>query len=218
VLPVNKKSLLAAAFILALLFSAVVGRQIINLAEANPNLLKGLYCNISIQSPQNETYNTEPILLNFTVKNNYVSDAYLYFYLLDGQDRQSSVKVKEIQVIGQETISNDTYVPYTEYTLWGQAILPNLSDGPHNLTVFMGWVKEDGVIYHANIDPFSTTAHFSVDTTTPTPSPSPSPQETEPELFSPTWLAVVAIIAIGGAAFTFYYFTKNRKTTIQNEK
>ena len=85
-------------------------------------MLKGLYCNISIQSPQNGTCNTEPILLNFTVKNNYVSDAYLYFYLLDGQDRQPSVKVEEIQIIGQETISNDTYISYKEYTLWGQAV------------------------------------------------------------------------------------------------
>ena len=202
----------ALALIFALLFSAGTGTQIINLAGANPNLLKGLYCNILIQSPQNGTYNTEPILLNFTVKNNYVSDAYLYFYLLDGQDRQSSVKVEEIQVIGQETISNDTYIPYTEYTLWGQAILPNLSDGPHNLTVFMGWVDSDEVIHHANIDPFSATAHFSVDTTTP-PSPSPSPQETEtePEPFPVTLAATVAVsVVVIGAGLLVYFKKRNQ--------
>jgi hypothetical protein len=151
-----------------------------------------------------------------------VSDAYLYFYLLDGQDRQSSVKVEEIQVIGQETISNDTYIPYTEYTLRGQAILPNLSDGPHNLTVFMGWVKEDGVIYHANIDPFSTTAHFSVDTTTPTPSPSPSPQETEtePESFTVALAttAAVAVVVIG-VGLLVYFNKRSRQVAVigQNE-
>jgi hypothetical protein len=32
------------------------------------------------------------------------------------------------------------------------------------------------------------------------------------------WLAAIAIMAIGGAAFTLYYFAKNRKTTFKNEK
>jgi hypothetical protein len=52
----------------------------------------------------------------------------------------------------------------------------------------------------------------------PSPSLSPSPQETEPEPFPTTWLSTIGIIAIGGAAFTLYCFTKNRKTTLKTEK
>ena len=205
-----KRTALALILILAFLFSLITGTKFVNLAEANPNFLKGLYCNISIKSPQNGTYNTEPILLNFTVKNNYVSDAYFYFYLLDGQDRQSSVKVEEIHVIGQETISNDTYVPYTEYTLWGQAVLPSLTDGPHNLTVFMGFLL-NGTIHHANIDPFSATAYFSVDPTAATPSPSPSPHETEPEPFpAALFAAIVAVVVMVSASLLVY--SKKRKS------
>jgi hypothetical protein len=203
-----KRTALALTLILAL-FLAVVGTQMVNLAEANPDLLKGLYCNISVQSPQNGTYNTAPVLLNFTVKNNYVSGAYLYFYLLDGQDMQSSVKIEEIEIIGEETISNDTYVQYTEYTLKGQAVLSDLSDGPHNVTVFMGWVKADGVIYPANIDPFSATAIFNVDSTIK--SPSPSPQETEPEPFPTIFVAAsVAIVATGSGISAAYYLRRKK--------
>jgi hypothetical protein len=72
-----KRTALALPLILAL-FSAVVCTQMVNLTEANPYMLKRLYYNISIKSPQNGTYNTEPVLLNFTVKNNHTSD-YLYF-------------------------------------------------------------------------------------------------------------------------------------------
>jgi hypothetical protein len=211
-----KRKALALAITLTFLFSAIAGTQLVNLAGANPNMFKkGRYCDISIQSPQNRTHNAEPIFLNFTVKKVDVSDTYSYFYLLDGQDIQSGVKVEEIQLVGQETITNDTFFPYTEVNLKGQAVLPKLSDGPHNLTVFIGWVREDGVIFHANIDPFSTAAYFSVDTTTPTPSPSPSPQETEtePEPF-PTVLVVavfVTVCAIVAAGLLGYFKKRNRK-------
>ena len=201
------KRKIALTLILALSFSVVAGTQFVNLAGANPNMFKkGRYCNISIQSPQNGTSNAEPIFLNFTVKKVYVSDTYSYFYILDEQDLQSGVKVEEIQLVGQETITNDTFFPYTEYTLRGQAVLPKLGDGPHNLTVFIGWVKENGVIYQANIDPFSATTQFSVDPTATSPSPSPSPQETEPEPFPPTLVvASVVPIAVVGLGLLVYF-------------
>lgn len=203
-----KRTALALTLILAL-FSAVVSTQMVNLAEANPNLIKGFYCNISVQSPQNGTYSTAPVLLNFTVKNNYVYDVYLYFYLLDEQDMQSSVEIEEIEIIGEETISNDTHFPYTEYTLKGQAVLSNLSDGPHNVTVFMGWVNADGVIYPANIDPFSATAIFNVDSTIK--SPSPSPQETQTAPFPTTFVAASAAIVATGSGLSAAYYVRKKK-------
>jgi hypothetical protein len=213
-LSVNKKTI-TTTFILASLFLVAAGTQFVSLAGANPNMFKkGRYCNISIQSPQKGTYNAEPVFLNFSVKKVDVSDTYSYFYLLDGQDIQSGVKVEEIQLVGQETITNDTFFPYTEVTLKGQAVLPNLSDGSHNLTVFIGWVREDEVIFHANIDPFSTTAYFSVDTTTPTSSPLPSPQETEtePEPFTVALgtTAALAVVVIG-VSLLVYFKKRNHK-------
>jgi len=163
-----KRTALALTLFLTL-FSVTFGVQAVKVAKANPTIyIKPLYCRISIQSPQNRTYNTEPILLNFTVKiNREVFDSYPFFYILDGQ---SSVEVEEIQVIGQERISNDvpasgniSYAPYTEYSLRGQAVLSSLSDGRHNLTVFMGadWVISN----QASVDPLFATVDFSVDTT-----------------------------------------------------
>ena len=117
--------------------------------------------------------------------------AYQYFYLLDGQDTQASVEVEEIQDFG----------PSAEYHHEGQIILPKLPDGWHDLTVFLGYVDADGVIHHADVNPFSATAHFNVDTAS------------QQELFPATWLiAAIATIVIGGVALTLY-FTKNRKTT-----
>jgi len=185
----------ALALILAL-FSAVVGTQMVNLAEANPHMLKRLYCNISIQSPQNGTYNTEPVLLNFTVKNNHFSD-YLYFYILDGQDTQSGVRVEEAQIIGEETISNDTAFSYTEYTSWGQAVLPNLSDGPHNLTLY---AVDTGSIYRA-----SETIYFSI------------AEEPEVEPFPTTLvIAPIASVAVIGLGLLVYFKKRKHKTEITN--
>jgi hypothetical protein len=203
-----KRTALAPTLILALLFSAVAAAELVNLAEANPTYIKPLYCRISIQSPQNGTYNTETVFLNFTVKTNEGDfDSYPYFYLLDGQ---SSVEVEEIQVIGQKRVSDDVsyygstpWAPYTEYTLRGQAVLSNLSDGWHNLTVFMGadWVISNQTI----VDPFFATVHFSIDTTS-----LEHPQEPQSEPFPTTLVAAsVASVVVIGAELLLYFKKRN---------
>ena len=77
------------------------------------------------------------------------SDVYLYFYILEGQDIQSGVKIEDIQFVGQETISNYAPLSYVETTLRGEAVLPSLSDGAHSVTVFIGQVIGDGTIQPA---------------------------------------------------------------------
>lgn len=205
-----KKTALAPTLVFALLLSVVAEAHLVNLVSANPNMFKRpRYCNISIQSPQNGTYNTESILLNFTVKKVDVSDTYSFFYLLDSQDIQSGVKVEDMQLAGEEAITDPPFFPDTEITLKGQVALPKLGNGPHNLTVFVGWTREDGVIFHANLVPFSTTAYFNVDTAVaPTPSPSPSLQETEtePEPFPTTLvIATAAPVAVVTSAVLVYF-------------
>ncbi|MCW4044059.1 MAG: hypothetical protein NWE94_00905 [Candidatus Bathyarchaeota archaeon] len=198
-----KTAILALILVLTLILSILIGTQLVNFASANPDpykmgFKKQRHCNITIASPRDAAYCAEPILLNFTVKKVYVSDAYSYFYFLDGQNIQSSVKVEEVQLIAQETIRNDTFFPYEVLTLRGQAVLPQLSDGEHNVTVFVGWMREDGVIYPANIEPFSATTRFCVGASLLSPAPSLLPQETEaePAQFPVVLVAVAAVSVI----------------------
>jgi hypothetical protein len=179
------RKLIAVLFVLSFL-----GIQLISSAGANPNMfMKPRYCNISIQSPQNGTQNSAPILLNFTVKEWDISNAYSYFYIIDGQDYQLGVKIEEIQLVAQENLSEEHVFSYVETTLAGQVVLPSLPDGAHNVTVFIGQVLDDGTIRPANVDPFSTTANFNVDSTIQS---SPPPQETEPKPFPTTLVAATA--------------------------
>jgi hypothetical protein len=170
VLPVKKLNILAAVFILALLVLTVAFTYFVGLAKANPMYgVKGLYGEFSMESPQNRTYDGGTIFLNFTVKTN--DKHYPYFYFLDGAGWLASVKVEQINIIGAATVSDDVsssgipFQPYTEYTIWGQAALPIMSDGEHNLTIGMcaelrGQVLGDGAF-------FETTVNFSVDATFP---------------------------------------------------
>ena len=204
-----KKAALAVTLILTL-FTAAFCTQIISLASANPNMfMKPRYCNISIQSPQNGTQNSESILLNFTVKKWEVSDVYSYFFIIDGQDIQSGVKIEEIQFVGEETISNDAPLSYVETTLRGEAVLPSLSDGAHSVTVFIGQVIGDGTIQPANVDPFSTTANFNVDSTIR--SPSPTPQEADLTPFPTTLVATASGVSAALACLSLLIYFKKRK-------
>jgi hypothetical protein len=91
--------------------------------------------------------------------------------------------------------------------------------GPAN---FRLKIKTTNVYSYTLIVEYDANAPTAETTSSPSPSPSlspsPLPQETEPEPFPATWLAAIAIIAMGGAAFTLYCFTKNRKTTLKTEK
>ena len=168
-LPVKKLNILAAVFILALLVLTVAFTYLVGLAKANPMYgVKGLYGEFSVKSPQNKTYNGGTIFLNFTVKTN--DKHYPYFYFLDGQGWQASVRVEQINIIGSATVSDDVsssgipFQPYTEYTIWGQAALPIMSDGEHNLTIGMCAELRGQALGGAF---FETTVNFSVDATFP---------------------------------------------------
>jgi hypothetical protein len=192
--------------IAVLLVLAFLGVQLIRFAGANPNMfIKPRYCNISIQSPQNGTQNSAPIFLNFTIKKWDVSD--VYFYILDGQDYQSGVKIEEIQFVGQETMSDEGVFSYVEITLRGRAVLPSLPDGAHNVTVFIGQVLGDGTIRPANLETFSTTANFNVDSTAKS---SPSPQENEQKPFPTTLVATAAGASVAAVIGGFLIYLKKR--------
>jgi len=212
-----KKTALALTIILALLIVAIV--QICNFVRANPVYQKPGYDIVSIQSPQNKTYNTDLIPLNFTCRTDFYPNYLAWCYTLDGNATilygavwNTLLKVEQ-KLVGQVLISDDSpgpgyepYPPYTEYIIECNSVLPPLSDGLHNVTVYRGPNYEFSGVYYT---PY-TTGYFQVDTS---PSPSPSLQETEtqqPEPF-PTTLVVasVAIVAFIGLGLLVYF--KKRK-------
>jgi hypothetical protein len=130
---------------------------------------------------------------------------------LDGQDIQAGVEVEEMQLVGQETISEEHLFDYVEDTLMGQAVLPILSDGNHDVTVFIGQTKDDGTIQPANIEPFSSTVSFSVDTTIPSSSPKATETSLNSEPFPTTFVAVSAVIVATGSGFSAVYYIRKKK-------
>jgi len=216
------------ALMLILMFSVLAGTRIISLTDANPNLIKGHYCNFSLQSPQDlMTYDAGTILLNFTAKTQWnMPPSYSYFYSLDEQDLQSSVEIKNVQIVGKENITDDTVKPYIETTLIGQAALSGLSNGPHSIRVFYGGYLGNGTIY-AKLES-SVTAEFIINTEAELPSPSPSleptltPQPTPEQTPLPTINTgpsphyydfliggIAGAVAIA-ALVLLYYFTKRK--------
>ena len=104
-----KRTASALTLILALLFSAITGTQIIKLAESNPAWftprINGPTITITILSPINQKYNVTDIPLNFTVSERVSK----LTYSLDGQ---------------------------AKVTISGNTNLTGLSGGSHNLTVY----------------------------------------------------------------------------------
>ena len=59
-----KRTASALTLIIVILFSTVAGVQFAKLAKANPDSLIKYYIGISIESPVNETYRTNKIILD----------------------------------------------------------------------------------------------------------------------------------------------------------
>jgi len=187
-----KKTVLALTLIVGLVLLAVIIQRV-DLIKANPNFFKDNYCDMSIHSPQNMTYDTGNIILDFTAKTlDNIPPKYDYFYSLDGQDIESSVKIEDVQIVSEEEIANETIVPYTDTTLKGQAELPLFTNGSHSIRVFSGYFI-NGKIHYIAADPYSATVDFIVISGTATPSPEPTPYEESTSF--PTSLVIASVIA-----------------------
>jgi hypothetical protein len=187
-----KKTVLALTLIVGLVLLAVIIQRV-DLIKANPNFFKDNYCDMSIHSPQNMTYDTGNIILDFTAKTlDNIPPKYDYFYSLDGQDIESSVKIEDVQIVSEEEIANETIVPYTDTTLKGQAELPLFTNGSHSIRVFSGYFI-NGKIHYIAADHYSATVDFIVISGTATPSPEPTPYEESTSF--PTSLVIAPVIA-----------------------
>jgi hypothetical protein len=175
-----KRTALALRIVAFLLFLLLVAFQSVRLADANPAPSEPPH--IYIWCPDNgATYTAQNLSLNFTCTNaldwfgNAITDWYIgspvFTYSLDGKDNV--------------TITDTTTLPVTSST-----ILPELSYGSHNITVY-GLFTTNGYVDpfdpnspHATVTHSSSTV-FSVEPS-PSPTPSSSPSPTPSSSPSPT--------------------------------
>ena len=167
----EKKTLSAVVFISALLFSAVVGTQLTNLAAADP-LIEERYESspiVSIYSPANGTY-VNMVLLNFTVTKSvdWLSTPISFSY--SGGISQKLVSVYfyiDGNFYGSVAPNSNLLSPFS-YSL----LLTNLTDGSHTLVVradstgvVRNWISS--TVYSVPIDSVFATANFTLDSTPP---------------------------------------------------
>jgi hypothetical protein len=212
----NKTALVCCVLLLLL-----VGMfQFYGLARANP--LPPDWTNpkmtITIHSPQNETDNNLPVLVNFTAQCSpefrLVTGQYWvesFFYVLDEQSMSSSgTKFTEIQPTRPYPTDEGYY--YIDY--FGQAYLTNVNAGSHNITVYYGVLvnvnsPNERIVYNAT---WASTSHFYVMLQTPSLSPTPSPEPTPTAELFPTTLVMASVAVLVVVDFgLLVYFKKRHK-------
>ena len=128
------KKALALTLALALLFSTVAGTHLVNIVKANPAPEPNNPI-IIMESPTNNTYHIAPLTLNVTIKtmktlwegmNIAQTQTRVVTYSLDGESPRPIT----------ETSYNNYVSLYSEdVTFTGYAVLPELPEGLHNITV-----------------------------------------------------------------------------------
>jgi hypothetical protein len=198
-----------ALFTVIFTISLLIGLQVVEVVDANPFNLKPVYDTISIQLPQNDSINTNPISLNFSVKRSDYTTACVYHYRIDGN---ASQRVNQITIITQTEIKNDAnYHPYTDYTLEGNTVLPYLAEGWHNLTVYELGSATVSFYVNANSTSTSPTPNIS---TIPSLSTNPaSSQSIISDLLSnqTNLLLIAIVIAIVAVALISLVYFRRRK-------
>ena len=116
-----------------------------------------------ISSPQNKTYNTQAIPVNFTVT--AYNDIYDVGYSVDNRPIQ---KVTNLLKVSEVSAPNIELPPYIQVTYQGTLTLTDLSEGNHILTIYQGY-QYTGINARYDIGGYAS-AVFKVDTA-PKPSP-----------------------------------------------
>ncbi|XES78587.1 MAG: PQQ-binding-like beta-propeller repeat protein [Candidatus Bathyarchaeia archaeon] len=162
----SKKAVIAVTVTLFLVLA--LGNVGLEVADANPLPPDWMNpeMNITIPSPQNESTNTLPVLVEFTAQSSSYfflpaneSEGWIngFFYALDGQNMTSGVRFTEVQ--GPKAVQ---YSIATDHNFSGQVELTDLTEGSHNITVYWGaLINNASVVYNAN---WSATTQFNVKT------------------------------------------------------
>jgi hypothetical protein len=230
--------------VLALVFSVslLIVIQAVEVVDANPiPWAFNPQMTVSIQSPQNGTINSLPVLVNFTSRGDNQfsvsddpSETYVrsFFYILDNQD---------MATMGTRFEGTNTTTIYENgrkegYYFNGQVSLTNLADGLHNITVYYGYgpinkganvggTSKERIIYNPT---WQATAQFYVDSkldSNLTPTPSPTPSQSIPTINTGAILSVesnlsivyiilaIAIAIVAVASISLVYFKRRKGKT-----
>jgi len=131
------KRTLAAVFFLVLLIATLAGTRLSLLAKANFSMYPS-YPVIHIESPTNSTHSVTILILNVTVTtlNNPYDHSDIsqritrrVSYSLDGKSQGT---LSETSHSRENEIKEDVYLYFVSNF---SAVLPELTDGPHNITV-----------------------------------------------------------------------------------
>jgi hypothetical protein len=127
-----KRTALALTFILALLFSFAFGMQFYKEAKAEvlgPVVISSSSNVVAIHFPQNQTYDRNSILVDFSVTMG--GNAFDFGYSLDGG------AVERVENVSK--ISESGWIPYQTFVFEGNISLSNLTIGEHEITVYEGY-------------------------------------------------------------------------------
>jgi hypothetical protein len=132
---------LLAVFVLGLLTSLSVGVQTVK-AQYTPDG-KGfpLASPISIMSPSNSRYSSNLLTLNVTFKLLLDPSCANISYSVDGKNNATlPIEATMVPVMALITYANGTTTTapaiFSPYTITGYVVLPELPEGPHNITVY----------------------------------------------------------------------------------
>ena len=182
----------ALALMMALLLSAVTGTKLVNLGGANP--LPELYQELTIVNRHNGTNNMNTITVNFVLESQNFFQWRNFSYNLDGKELKA---VDDLTVVTSSSLPTSPTV-YVE-VLRGSCVLSNLSEGWHNVTVYLINDAKATIGYGEILT--SANAKFIIE---------PEPK-TEPEPFP----ATLVVTSIASAAFfvagLLLYFKKRKR-------
>jgi len=137
--------------------------QFINNAKAEslgPVIIVPSTNKVEIFCPQNETYNVNSLLVNFTIVMG--GNAFDFGYSLD---EGAVIRVENIT-----KISESGWIPYVTYTFRGTVFLINLSEGSHSITVYEGY-QFQGIPENPSLERYEVYAYdytnFTIDTIAP---------------------------------------------------
>ncbi len=175
---------------LVLLLCTLVGIQD-TFTRANPINMKPAYIVIDIQSPVSSRYSQNPIFLDFTVRSTNSFNLPIA-YMIDENFPQNvtqrrCISLREIRDdVNPYSPTGEYYDPYVEYVIGGNATLPQLAQGWHNVTVAVydhgaseylanGWKNVTIYEYSSATVSFYVTADSTLLSYTPNPTQTPTP-------------------------------------------
>jgi hypothetical protein len=139
----RKTIILLAAFVLGLLTSLLVGVQTVEAQQTTDGEYCPLVSPISIISPSNSTYSSSVLTLNITVRTLLGPSRtnITMVYSVDGKNNATiPVSAMFVPLTATRTYENGTTENVTSifsyYVITGSAALPELPEGPHNITVY----------------------------------------------------------------------------------